>query len=573
MQTLLAKPTKNRSFIPNDYKIENWESLMPFYAYLLDQNPDSPAELEQFLREVSELDAVVEEDLAWRYIHMTCDTQNEENAASYQFFVQEILPHLSIYADKLNRKIADNPYWDDLDPVFYKTYFRSLKNEIQLFREKNIALYTEEQSLTHEYSGIMGKMTIEHDGEIITLQQAAKFLESKDRDLRETVWRKIATRRMEDTKALDELFDKLVKVRHTIAQNAGFQSYTDFKYAALGRFDYARKDCEVFHDSVEKVVKPFLNVFAEERKKHLGLTDLRPWDASVDIFGGQPLTPFANGKELVSKSVKVLRHLRPELGDMIALMEEIHYLDVESRIGKAPGGYNYPLAESGVPFIFMNAAGSQSDVTTMLHEAGHAIHSFVSRDIPINALKRTPSEMAEVASMTMELLTLDYYDEFYADETERKRAQKEQIMRSLTVFPWIATVDAFQHWIYDNPTHNQAERKNKWIELHKRFQGEELNWEGIENVREYMWMRQLHIYEIPFYYIEYAFAQLGAIAIWRNYKQNPSKALNDYLAALELGYTRTLPELYNIAGVSFNFSTDYVQELINFCWEEYKKLG
>lgn len=573
MQTLLAKPTKNRSFIPNDYKIENWESLMPFYAYLLDQNPDSPAELEQFLREVSELDAVVEEDLAWRYIHMTCDTQNEENAASYQFFVQEILPHLSIYADKLNRKIADNPYWDDLDPVFYKTYFRSLKNEIALFREKNIALYTEEQSLTHEYSGIMGKMTIEHDGEIITLQQAAKFLESKDRELRETVWRKIATRRMEDTKALDELFDKLVKVRHTIAQNAGFQSYTDFKYAALGRFDYTRKDCEVFHDSVEKVVKPFLNVFAEERKKQLGLTDLRPWDASVDIFGGQPLTPFANGKELVSKSVKVLRHLRPELGDMIALMEEIHYLDVESRIGKAPGGYNYPLAESGVPFIFMNAAGSQSDVTTMLHEAGHAIHSFVSRDIPINALKRTPSEMAEVASMTMELLTLDYYDEFYADETERKRAQKEQIMRSLTVFPWIATVDAFQHWIYDNPTHNQAERKNKWIELHKRFQGEELNWEGIENVREYMWMRQLHIYEIPFYYIEYAFAQLGAIAIWRNYKQNPSKALNDYLTALELGYTRTLPELYNIAGVSFNFSTDYVQELINFCWEEYKKLG
>lgn len=571
--TLLSKPTKNRSFIPNDFSLENWDVLKPYYEYLLTQEIHSPAMLERFLREASELEAVVEEDMAWRYIRMTCDTLNAKNGEDYQFFVQEILPHLSVYADKLNRKIAESPYWDGLDKVYYKTYFRSLKNEIALFREENIPLSSEEQSLTHEYSGIMGKMTIEHEGNTLTMQQAGKLLESQDRTLREEIWRKMANRRLENQQELDDLFDKLVKVRNSIAQNAGFSSYTDYKYAILGRFDYTRKDCETFRSSVEKVVTPFLNVFAIERKKRLGLADIRPWDTSVDIFSDKPLSPFENGKELIEKSVHVLRRLRPELGDMIALMEEINYLDVESRIGKAPGGYNYPLAESGVPFIFMNAAGSQGDVTTMLHEAGHAVHSFVSREIPINSLKRVPSEVAEVASMTMELFTLDFYEEFYPDAEERKRAQKEQIMRSLTVFPWIATVDAFQHWIYDNPNHTQNERKDNWVKLYQRFQGEETNWEGLERVRDYIWMRQLHIFEMPFYYIEYAFAQLGAIAIWRNYKQNPTQSLDNYLNMLALGYTRTLPELFEAAGISFNFSADYVQELVDFCWEEYQKLG
>ncbi|MBX7242330.1 MAG: M3 family oligoendopeptidase [Bacteroidia bacterium] len=567
-----VKPERKRLFIPEDYSIDSWESLKPYFEYLLNQNPDSKEAMEKYLLEVNEIDAVVDEEAAWRYIRMTCDTQNEEHSGRYQVFVQEILPHISIYSDKLNRKIVENPFVNELDSEYYKTYFRSLKNEIELFREENVTLAAEEQSIAQEYSALTGKLTIEHDGKTITLQQAGKYLESHDRTVRETVWRKVAECRKQTWDEVNNIFEKMLVLRAKIAENCGFSSYTDYKYAALERFDYSRKDCAEFHESVEKVIKPLLLSFASERKELLGLKHLRPWDMSVDIFGDTPLKPFQDGNELVEKSVQILEKLNPALGKMIALMAQNGYMDVESRIGKAPGGYNYPLAESGIPFIFMNAAGSQSDITTMLHESGHAVHSFVTRDIPLNALKNTPSEVAEVASMTMELLTLDYYDVFYADEKDRIRAQKEQIMRALTVFPWVAAIDAFQHWVYDNPSHTCEERLNEWTKIYYRFHGTEIDWSGFEENVAQMWTRQLHIFELPFYYIEYAFAQLGAIAIWRNYKENPEKALGQYLEALHLGYTKTIPEIYNAAGVSFHFSADYVRELADFCQKEYEKL-
>lgn len=573
MQTLLAKPTKDRNFVSNDFKLTDWDSIRPYFETLLEMRVENASDLEQLLTDLDELSAIVDEDVAWRYIRMTCDTQNEVHAQSYQFFVQEIAPHLAEIGDKLNRKVAASPYWDGLDMDKYKNYYRQLQTEIKLFRAENIPLFTEEQTLTHTYSGIMGKMTIEHGGKTLTLQQAGKLLENRDRSLREQIWRKVAERRLQDAEQLDELFDKLVAIRHQIAQNAGFDSYTDYKYAALGRFDYTRQDCLNFHQAIAECVTPYLAKLTEERKARLGLDSIRPWDTAVDIFGETALSPFEGGAELVQKSIHVLSQLKPELGSMIDLMRELGYLDVESRIGKAPGGYNYPLAESGVPFIFMNAANAQSDVTTMLHESGHAIHSFVTRPISFKALRRTPAEVAEVASMSMELLTLDFYPEFYPDPSDCKRAQKEQILRSLTAFPWIATVDAFQHWIYDNPQHSSAERKAKWNELYLRFQGTEMDWTGLEHIRQNLWHRQLHIFELPFYYIEYAFAQLAAIAIWRNYKQNPTQALNDYLHALSLGYTRTIPELYAAAGISFDCSVGYVRELADFCWEAYQEVN
>ena len=275
---------------------------------------------------------------------------------------------------------------------------------------------------------------------------------------------------------------------------------------------------------------------------------------------------------MVEKSVAVLKNVKPELGDMLALMADLGFLDVESRVGKAPGGYNYPLAESGVPFIFMNAAGAQNDVITMLHESGHAVHSFVTRNLANQSLKETPSEVAELASMAMELITLDAYSVFYPDENTCKRAQKEQIMRSMTLFSWVATVDAFQHWIYDNPTHTHSERAAMWKELYLRFHGDELDWTGNEDTRDRLWMKQLHIFELPFYYIEYAFAQIGAMGVWRNYTQNPTLALNQYLSALQLGYTRTTPEIYATAGISFDFSEKYLADLLGFAYQEYEKI-
>ena len=568
----IKEKSEIRTYIPADFNITDWASLKPFFDFLTEQEPASLEALELFLKQRNELDAMVAEEFAWRYIRMTCDTSSEENKSAYQFFVQEISPNLSVYDDKLNRKVAINPFFDQLDPNQYHTYTRQLKREIEIFREENVPLSTESQTISQQYGAIMGGMSIEHEGNTLTLQQAGKYMENHDRALRKSIWEKVGARRGQEREKLQEIFDKLIKLRHQIAQNAGYESYTLYKFDQMGRFDYRPEDTQAFHNAVEKVVTPIYNALLEERKQRLGLDDLRPWDLSVDIFGTDPLQPFVGSEELMEKSVQVLSDLRPELGQMLQLMDKMDYLDLESRMGKAPGGYNYPLMEVGIPFIFMNSAGTQTDVITMLHESGHAIHSFVTRDIPLDPLKRTPSEVAELAAMSMELLSLDKYETFYKDAHSLIRAQKNQLLRCILIFPWIATVDAFQQWAYNNPEHDHETRNQKWEEIYIRFHGKTVNWEGIEEARRNMWLKQGHIFDVPFYYIEYAIAQLGALAIWRNYKKNNSEGLNNYLEALKLGYTKPIPEIYKTAGISFDFSEAYMRECVEFCLNEYRNL-
>ena len=568
----IKEKSEIRTYIPTDFEITDWESLKPFYDYLTEQEPDSLEALELFLKQRNELDAMVAEEFAWRYIKMTCDTNSEAKKTAYQFFVQEVSPHLSVYNDKLNRKIEANPYFDQLSPEMYHTYIRQLKREIEMFKEENVPLTTEAQAISQQYGAIMGSLSIEHEENTLTLQQAGKYMENHDRELRKTIWNKISGRRKVEREKLQEIFDKLIKLRHQMALNAGYESYTLFKFDQMGRFDYRPEDTKAFHNAVEKVVTPIYVELLEERKRRLGLTDLRPWDLSVDIFGTDPLQPFNGSEELLNKSIQVLSDLRPELGQMLQLMDKMGYLDLESRVGKAPGGYNYPLMEVGVPFIFMNSAGTQTDVITMLHESGHAIHSFVTRDIPLDPLKRTPSEVAELAAMSMELLSLDKYEMFYDDNRSLVRAQKNQLLRCIVIFPWIAAVDAFQQWVYDNPEHDQETRNQKWEEIYIRFHGTAINWEGIEDSRQTLWLKQGHIFDVPFYYIEYAIAQLGALAIFRNYKKDASAGLNNYLEALKLGYTKPIPDIYKKAGISFDFSEEYMRECVEFCLNEYRNL-
>ena len=561
-----------RNYIPADFTITDWAALEVHYQYLLEQEPASLAELEDFLRKRDELESIVQEDYAWRYIRMTCDTQDEKLAESYQFFIKEVMPHLSVYEDKLNRKIVANPFFSQLDPIRYQTYTRSLEKEIQLFREANIPLLTETKSLAQQYDSLVGAMSIEHEGETLTFQQAAKFMEDYDRDLRKSIWEKISLRREDDREKIDEVFDQLVRLRNEIGRNAGYDTYTQFKFVSLGRFDYTQEACEAFHNSVEKVVKPIYAKLLEEYKTRLDIDELRPWDLQVDIFGDTPLKPFEGADELVANSVEILGKLRPELGQMVELMNKKGFLDLESRMGKAPGGYNYPLMESGIPFIFMNAAGTQNDVITMLHESGHAVHSFLTRDLSLGAFKHTPSEVAELASMTMELFALDHYDAFYPDRETRIRAQKGQLLRCITILPWVATVDAFQQWVYDHPVHTHAERNAKWVELYFRFHGKTVSWKGYEDHLANLWQKQGHIFSVPFYYIEYAIAQLGALAIWKNFKQDPEQGLNGYLKALQMGYSRPIPEIYEAAGIRFDFSEDYIRDIVEFCLAEYEGL-
>lgn len=571
MQTYLQVEDRkaDRRFVPRDFEVNGWESLQPYFEALLSEEPDSIEALEAFLRKRNELEAIVSEAAAWRFINMTRHTQNQEYEEAYQQFVREISPHLSTYDDKLNRKIAENPFFDQLPDDPYLTYVRQLKRQIELFREESIPLFTEAKTTSQQYNALTGAMTIEHEGETLTMQKAGKFLELPTRELRQEIWEKIQHRREQDHPQLEEIFDKLIELRHQIAQNAGYSSYTSYQFEAMGRFDYSLADTHAFHEAVEKVVKPVYEELLRERKERLGIDRLRPWDLMVDIFGSEPLHPFDEASELLDHSIAALSELRPELGEMIRIMDRMGYLDLDSRLGKAPGGYNYPLMETGVPFIFMNAAGVQSDVITLLHESGHAVHSFVTRDIPLNELKQPPSEIAELASMSMELLCLDHYDHFYQDPVALHRAQKNQLMRCITLFPWIATVDAFQQWIYDHPQHRAEERQAVWMQLYRRFHGDEVDWTGYESTLGSLWLKQLHIFEVPFYFIEYAIAQLGALAIWRNYREQPAEALNQYLDALQLGYTRPIPAVYDAAGIRFDFGVAYMQECIEFCLRAY----
>ncbi len=557
-----------RHFLPEDFAVTDWETLEPYFRALEERIIGSVAGLEQWLKDASELEAVISEDACWRQIKMTCDTENKSLEEAFNFFMMEIQPKIQPYADRLNRKLMDSPFLSQLDQSKYFTYLRNVKKNIELFREANIPIQAELNVMQQQYGVIAGKMTVQVNGQEYTLQQAAKFLEDPNRELREEVYRKINERRLQDKKELNDLYSVLLKKRHLVALNAGFENYRDYRFAELGRFDYTKDDCFRFHEAVKLHVMPLVNELYEAKRKKLGLDALRPWDVDAEPAGIQPLRPFQTGRELTEKTIACFDKLRPFFGDCLRKMQELGRLDLESRKGKAPGGYNCPLAETGAPFIFMNAAGQLDDVTTMVHEGGHAIHSFLTHDLELTGFKEYPTEIAEVASMSMELFSMDHWDVFFENNEELKRAKEQQLERVITLFPWIAAIDKFQHWAFENPDHNDEERLNRWLSILDEFSSPVIDTSGLEEYRRYGWQRQLHLFEVPFYYIEYGIAQLGAIGLWKQYKENPDAAINNYITALDLGGTRTLPELFKSAGLHFDLSPGHIRELMDFVQKE-----
>lgn len=557
-----------RRFLTKEFKIKDWAGLEPYFKDLSERELVTKEDLDRWLMDISELEAVVSEDACWRQINMTRDTTDEALTESFNFFMTEIQPKIQPYADLLNRKLMDSPLVAELSAPEFFTYLRNVKKNIDLFREENIPLQSELAVEAQQFGTIAGKMTVNVNNQEFTLQQAAKFLENPDRGLRETVFKKIGDRRLQDKDALDDLFDGLLQKRHQVALNAGFANYRDYRFAELGRFDYTREDCFQFHEAVKQHVLPLVDEIYKQKKAKLGVDTLRPWDTDAEPAGTEPLHPFKTGAELTEKAIECFTTLKPFFGDCLRKMNEMGRLDLESRKGKAPGGYNCPLAETGAPFIFMNAAGTMDDVTTMVHEGGHAIHSFLSHPLQLSAFKEYPTEIAEVASMSMELFSMDYWTGFFKTPEELKRAHEQQLERVLTIFPWIATIDKFQHWIYENPTHTREERLATWKAILKEFTPESLDTSGLDDYRNYSWQRQLHLFEVPFYYIEYGIAQLGAIGLWQQFKQNKEAALDNYINALSLGGTRTLPQLFETAGLKFDLSPDHIKGLMEFVKEE-----
>jgi len=557
-----------RTFLPQNFSITNWETLQPYFQELLDREIADKASLEQWLKDQSELEAAVNEDACWRQIKMTCDTENKSLEEAFNYFCMHIQPQIQPMADALNKKLVASPILKELNEKEYHTFLRSIRKNIELFREENIPLQAELSVLQQQYGQITGAMMVTVDGQEYTLQQAAKFLENPDRSLREDVYRKIQDRRLQDKEKLNELYDKLIELRNREARNAGFENYRDYRFKELGRFDYTKEDCYQFHAAVKQYVLPLVNSIYKKKQAKLGLDTLRPWDLDAEPEGQQPLRPFKTGDELLQKSIECFTKLRPFFGQCLQKMKEMQHLDLESRKGKAPGGYNCPLAESGAPFIFMNAAGQMHDVTTMVHEGGHAVHSFLAHPLRLNGFKEYPMEIAEVASMAMELFSMDNWDSFFDNTEDLKRAKEHQLERVISIFPWIAIIDKFQHWVYENAGHTHEQRTATWNEILNEFKDDVIDYSGLEAYRSNAWQRQLHLYEVPFYYIEYGIAQLGAIGMWMQYKQNPQQALDNYCNALSLGGTKTLPELYKTAGLEFDFSPHKIKVLMDFVKKE-----
>ncbi|XWN35731.1 MAG: M3 family oligoendopeptidase [Roseivirga sp.] len=563
-QTIIPQRSA-RQFLPATFAVTNWEEVQPFYDQLLARELSSLEALRQWFLDRSELEGALSEDAGWRHINMTCDTTNEAYKARYEAYVKEILPQTIPLTHQLNEKALQCPHAQTLrqEPGF-DILLRCMDNSFQIYRTENVPLLTQVKLKAREYGQLVGEMTVELSGQELTLQQASVHLEDQDRALRQEVYEKVTQRRLQDKDQLDTLYTALIKDRHQIAVNAGFENFRDYSFVALNRFDYTPQDCFAFHEAVEKEIVPLLDVLAQERKELLGVSVLKPWDKQVDPTGKPPLRPFRDAQDLLQKSIATFDRLDPFLGNCLRTMEAMGHFDLASRKGKAPGGYNYPLDETGVPFIFMNATATRRDMETMLHEGGHAVHSFLTNDWEINDFKHVPSELAELASMSMELLTMDHWDLFFDNEEDLKRARKQQLVQILDILAWIATIDQFQHWVYEHPGHTLAQRQAAWNEIFDRFADSVTDWSGQEASKDFLWQKQLHLFEVPFYYIEYGIAQLGAVAVWKRYQETPTQGLQGYLEALKLGYTRSIPQVYETAGIAFDFGRSYIKELIQF---------
>lgn len=557
-----------RTFLPQNFSITDWENLEPYFIQLLETNITSKSELNCWLKNSSELEAVISEDACWRQIRMTCNIEDKKLEEALSFFMLHIQSKIQPYADLLNKKLLASPFVNELDISKFFTYLRSVKKNIELFREGNIPIQADLNILQLQFGIISGKMTVSIDEKEYTLQQSAKFLESDDRNVRASVYKKINDRRLQDKESLNKLYTSLIEKRHQVAINAGFLNYRDYKFSELGRFDYSKEDCFEFHDAVKQYVLPLVNEIYKRKKNRLNLDSLRPWDIEAHAADEKTLTPFLTEQELIEKTILCFDKLHPFFGDCLRKMKTLERLDLSSRKGKAPGGYNCPLAESGAPFIFMNAAGKMDDLTTMVHEGGHAIHSFLAHPLELSAFKECPMEIAEVASMAMELFSMDYWNIFLNSEEELTQAKEHQLERVITIFPWIATIDKFQHWVYENPNHTIEKRELTWLNILNEFTPDALDVSDLEEYRKNSWQKQLHLFEVPFYYIEYGIAQLGAIGLWMQFKTDKEKSLQNYCSALALGGTKTLPELFTAAGLNFNFSPNSVKTLMDFVHKE-----
>lgn len=555
------------NIVPDGLDATRWSDLEPLYRELIARPVNSPGDLERLILDRSEVDAAASEAGAVLFINMTRHTDDQAASAAYLAFVEEVQPKLKECGFELDKRIVQSPHAAALDRRRYGVLLRDTRVGVDLFRPENIPLETQLTRLDQDYSQVCGAMTVNFRGEERTLPTMARFNEETDRTTREEAWRAVAARRALDADRIESIFVSMLDLRQQVALNAGLPNYRDYAFKAKRRFDYTPRTCDQFAAGVEQVAVPAMRYLNQRRARALGLTRLRPWDLQVDVKGRPPLRPFQNSGELVGKTRRLFARMDPSLAAMFDSLCDAGEdpaaggcLDLETRPGKAPGGYQSNRDRIRRPFIFMNAAGVQRDVETMVHEAGHAFHSILCRNDPLVAYRADiPLEFAEVASMSMELLAHPFLEEFYSP-ADANRARRVHLEALVNLLAWVAQIDQFQHWIYTHPGHSVADRRAQWLRLNDRFSAD-VDWAGFEPTLETSWHRVLHLFNSPFYYIEYGIAQLGALQLWNNYRRDRSSAIDAYKRALALGGSRPLPELFEAAGLRFDFAPAIISEL------------
>lgn len=547
-----------RTFVPTDLAV-TVESIEPYYRKLQSETIGTFEDLLGWLGRWNELRRVVDQERAKRQVAASCDTQSPEVTARFLAYAREIAPRVTEWDFQLARRYYDSPLRPRVEEAGLAQLDRIFAAQVELFREENVPLETRVRELTHEYDETIGAIVVPFEGKEHTLPEMATYLVQTDRDRRRRAHLATLAARSALTGRLDDLFDRLFAVRREMAANLGLSDYREVAFRSKLR-DYSAEDCHRFHDAIERSAVPLLRRLHEKRRVRLGVPTLTPYDLSVDPEGLPALRPFGDVTTLVSKTSELFHEIDPRFGVRFDAFTD--NMDLGSRKGKAPGAYQATFREDRRPFIFANFVGLQRDLSTMVHEAGHAIHAVQSREQELIWMDHAAMEFCEVSSMSQELMMLPGLGRFYPDPADRRRAAREQWESTVWIFCWVAVIDGFQHWLYTHPEHTRGERNARFVELYERFMPP-LDWSDLPaGTLETAWQRQLHLYHAPFYYIEYAIAQLGALQVYRNFQKDRRAAVTMLLEAQALGGSATAQRLFQVAGCRFDLGPDLLGELM-----------
>ena len=556
---------------PDAFKDAAWQDVFPYYDELATR-PLGTENVEAWLADWSRFESLLSEAASLANFAYTCDTADPDREAAQLRFGTQISPRAHEQRVRLQARLVELGY---VGPGL-ETMVQRFRNQMEVFDEANVPLFAELSELGTQWAKINGALAVMWDGEEKTPAQLLPFLQSNDRAVRERAFKLRAQPYTEQRDVLAGIFDRMYDLRQKVARNAGFANYRDFAHREKNRFDYTPEDCMRFHVAVEETVLPVVKRMYDKRRRRMGLEALRPWDTEVDPAGRPALKPFENIRSFIDRAAPVLERVDPDFRRYYDAMDGAGLLDLDNRKGKAPGGYCMTLAFSKQPLIFMNAVGVDDDVRTLLHESGHAFHAVEASRLPLMFQRHPGSEMAEVASMSMELLASPYIGKEsggYYSEEDARRSRADLLEGIILFLPHCASVDAFQQWIYlDEAGRDASARDRKWLDIRTRFEGTSIDWSGLDNERIARWYQQPHFFANPFYYIEYGIAQLGALQVWRNSLRDPKEAVRRYREALALGATRPLPELFKTAGARMVFDSEGMGELIGLVEEELENL-